>query len=116
MVMWPFPAELGFGVIIHVQCIGMQVAQVIDVNVVFYDDLPVGLDFIAAAGLFILHQLIRVVRAQMRIHRPKPFRQAGRIGIGVHKQHAAPDIDRGGLQPKAAFVDAARELTLFIRN
>ena len=111
MIMRPLPAVFGLRMVIHVKRVRMQMAQVIDVDVVLDDDLPVGLDFIALARFGIFHQLLGFVRPKMGVDRTKPFGQRRRVWVGMDEQHPTPDVDAGGLQAKAFFVDPVPALS-----
>ena len=87
----------------------------VDVDVVVDDNFPVCLDLILGAPFGILDKFFDLVRAELRLDVAEPFDDGPGIRIGVHEEHATPEIDRRRLQPEAGFLDAA-ELALFLRD
>ena len=99
------PAELGAIMVVHVQRARMEILEVVGVDVVFDDDLPVRLDQLLCAVALQLGQFLYAVRAQVRLDVAEPLGERGRVGIGMHPDQPAPDADRGREEADAGRVE-----------
>ena len=88
----------------------MEVLQVVEVDEVLDDDLPVRLDHLRRAEALQLGQLLYPMRPQMRLNPAEPLGERGRVGIRMHPDQPAPDADGGRKQADAGRVEVGKLL------
>ena len=108
----------GFRVIIHCQSPRVKVGEMVDIDVIFDDDFPVGFDFVGGAAFGIFDKVFDLMGTKVGLNLTKPFGEGrGFFGwVGMDEEHTAPEIDRGGDEAEAGFVDLAAKLTFFFGN
>ena len=71
-------------VVIHCQSAGMEMRQVVTVDVVFHHDFPIGPNIVLRATLLVLDEFFDLMRSEEWFHLAEPLHDRPGVLVGMY--------------------------------